>query len=289
HRAAMAERRDWVREAAAVDVKVGARYAHVETEHFLVHSCIPEWRFDRLGKRDRDEAAHLYALRLEKLADRFKEVVGRLPEKRGRIFLQWDMEQELKATQEFGPFAARTALRGFVDKDLAWFGFPAFESLYRDQGLQSYLVHNAAHLLVEGLFDYQMAPPWLSVGVAHFFEQDAFEGKKDCTNFCSERVSYKSKWASGSAWAKLLAKEAGRNKDLGLVELAALKPEDLGAREHAYAFAWAGFFLLREAAQRDLILDALVARQPVSELPGLLGLDETSLKKEWRAHLTRLR
>ena len=235
-------RREWLQSMRnEVDVRAGVRYAHVETDHFIVHSCFPEWRFEKIGKRDREGCAHEFARRLERLAAKFEEVMGELPDTKPAVYIQWDADEQFRLTTSLSGNGIRTSTRLFVDGRQAFFCLPSYESLYTDRGLHSHLIHHGAHLLFGSLARPGSPSQWLDAGVAHWFERDAFGGKKHCNSFCSERVSTKSRWAMKSGWAKLLRKDLGRRQFHDLQEIAAMRASELTAREHAWCWAWASF------------------------------------------------
>ena len=283
------ERRAWSKKMALIDVDVATKFIHVETENFLLHSCVPEWRFKKKGKLDRIKAAHKFAEQLEGAAARFKEVVGVLPNKPQEIYLLWDVQEMMKATKLVAGQSSRHGYRAALrDGHSAWLGYPSFEALYTPQGWHAYIYHHAIHSMVWGIGRLGAGPNWLEYGLAHWFELDAFEGKKYCNFYCSSNLNSDSPWSPGTGWRKKLQKDMKKDRAPTLAELINKKTDEHDTRSHVYSYSVVAYIIKKHPKKIGPILQAMKTGSDFElTIEEHLGLKMTGFEKAWKKFVKR--
>lgn len=279
-------RRAWVKKVREIDLKVGGRFGHVQTRDVIVHCSLPEWRLDRIGNRKRVHVTHVFAERLQAVADRFHEVVGQRPAKPVQIVLLTTLDEMVQATQVFMPkLGARKApFRQVIDGIPTFFTFPVYEDLYFDKGLHSHLLHNTVHLIVHSNWkSHASLPAWLDCGLAHWFEIDRFKGAKRCSTFCLARFAPNRKWGETKRWPKVLRKHID---DADFRKLALKKPlDDSGHREHAFYWSAVSFLISKYPKRfKDFYAALAASHNDPKTWEATLRLSMPAFEKAWKRH-----
>lgn len=163
---------------------------------------------------------HLYAVRAEKLYDRFLEIV-RVPDAefaaprglgaayRGEgpymgmkmkheIFLHKDVRAHTDLCREYMGSAQLMPKRWhYVDRGIITVSLPGINELRADDNLHASLAHNLAHNFVCAFKHYSYEPPkWIEEGLAHWFEKIVSD---DFNSFDSEEAAIGEMYA-GKDW-----------------------------------------------------------------------------------------
>lgn len=279
-------RKSWIRAMSKLDLAIGKPFTHVRTKHFTVHCSIEEWRVTGKGKVSRNRLTHIIAERLEETAVAFEKIVGALPGRPQDAYIVWDREECIRASRQLDEKPIEGCHHSFTRNNAMWIGYPFHTSLYTDRGLHSYIVHNGAHLLLNGLGRRQAAPCWLQMGLASYITHRKFDGTKVNTHLCSPFVDAHPLRAS-RGWKKFVRKEVGRKKGIDLVALDGIK-DILKAeyRQHAYAWTYASFFIAQGPEKlRSLIDLTKKGFNTLDAVDQVYGWKEDELQKRWRKFL----
>ena len=276
------QNRGWTQRMSEVDRVLGQRLIHVETKNFLVHYSLPGFTMDTIIY-DRVKGAHLFAERLERLASRFEEVTGALPASRQNMtILATELEQRKYTSQRMGVEQFTSFRRyGLVGEVCQWhnpMSFPGGEEFL------AHCIHNGTHLLTQASIQFHMEfTDWFDVGLAHWFETDAFG---DSRTFCFTEVQQKSQWGSGE-WGKMIAGRVRSLKEPVFAEIVPMIDDRLTYELHAYCWSYVDFLIKGEGKNKfkDFFRAMKETNDTKVALDRVYGWSTTTFHEKWRNYV----
>ncbi len=240
HRALGKKARAWRKKNREVSRDTGVRFSHVQIGNVIFHCSFRNWRFQKIGTLKQGPATHVFAQRVQTIAKEFESELGATLRQPIELFLCASYAEMLATARIYAPSKTK-ATSPFRSASLGVpraFIFPAGKDTYVDKGLHSHLAHQAAHLLVQASTKNlsKIPPPWLDVGIAHWFEFRHFKGNSGCTTFCLGRYYADPKWDQPRKWARGLSK---RFRGKNVISFAALEKKEFLKFDHFdHALSW---------------------------------------------------
>ncbi|MEE9392133.1 MAG: hypothetical protein V3W41_06480 [Planctomycetota bacterium] len=246
-------RKQWLKSVKKVDLKVGIRFSHVETEHFYIHNSHTNWRFDRKDEQDRSSGAHIWAERVEAACDDVEKHFGKIrPGPKHRLYLTWTVADNMSAFRSYGhslEYAKYSFRFGTTGEACRLFCFPDHETRYTDRGLHAFVYHHACYAALGYLGPKRRIPLWFGVGAAHWLDLKRGKRAHDLNVFqLPESQSIQNPWFIKANWNKLVAKRLKKKR----VSLKGLFKQKVFTtlEEHALCWSMVNFLCRRKAKGR---------------------------------------
>lgn len=282
-------RREWLKRMREVDVRLGQRYAHIETEHFVVHNCHENWRF-KSGKADRSRGAHIWAERLESLWQSVDREFG-TPSGKGKhvLYMSWTREQHVAAHRHYGDKNVGNSWAGYngdQGEACGFFIYPDQPNHFTDKGLDAFVHHVAALAVVGRLTPKKRLPFWFMKGAAHWLDLKKSKFKKGLDAFSADRNEWDKpgQWFKKSGWPKTVAKHLRKER----VELTQIFTRSSADTLKGQALAWSVVNYLKRKKAGDKIKDLVAQMKKGKSFEDALQIayGETlkDLEKGWRKY-----
>ena len=240
-----ASRLAWAESIQKLDTELALPLSHVETENFVVHSSILEWKVKETTYA-RTKIAHLFATRLEAVAKRFKEVTGMLPSTKQTFYLVPNQADNQRVTliKMGGEHATTFRLNSSACVVCTWPN--PINDLGRDELFHAHVVHLGAHTLIQAAYGFQLKlPAWFDEGFAEWLEIDTF---KSCRTFCFNEVNAKDPWETAD-WMKKIYGEVTGGKEVSFAGVVPMILDKMRYRDLAYCWSYIDY-LIRSDPER---------------------------------------
>lgn len=257
----------------------------VETENFTLIWTTPRWKVGS-SALNRVKAAHLYAERLEAVATRFQEIMGKLPGQRQTYWMLSSDKDCMRVTlTRFGggsPNGMR--LWGVAGQACTW---PDRQREWnKDENYWSNAVHNGTQLLAQatGGFKKDLAA-WMWVGLAHVIERETFG---DVRNFdFQETGGGVDRWTVGG-WPKKVLSAVNRSKEPSFAEIAAMDLDSFQGIHNVMAWSFVDFLVTEHPEALRKVFDGLKQHNDSAKaIDAALNLSTASFHDQWRAYVQR--
>ena len=284
--ARIAERKAWVASQKEVMAEANIRHATIiETKNFLVYWTIPRWT---VGQRRLNlvKGGHLFAQRLQEVADRFEEITGVLPSALQRLYLMGSTRDNRLVTAhlmgvEHDNGFTRFGLHG------QWCSWPdpARPRLLRDdERFHAHVLHGGVNLLTSASTRFQLdLVAWFQVGMSHLLEHEKFGLVR---NFDFKEVQAKSNWTSN--WKKKIFREVSSRKAPSFASVASMDVDQMNYHENAYAWSYLDFLLTRHDKKFPAFFRMMKqtndTKKTISEI---FGWSTASFQEHWQSYVRK--
>lgn len=304
--ALVADKLAWLEARREVDetAKVKKPIAHVETTHFIVAWGISKVKWEKKSLK-MDDAALLFAMRIEQMYERFQKLTGTVDKdfmrtKHHFYFFEKENESRVAGTIYAGMTGAGTVRRsGGSNHESMVIGWRDKSKHPSTEDFMRHWIYNATHQLTACYYNPHwfkpgergLSPPWLNdkygwlaAGLAHWFEWD-FDGR--ATNFSFREQDATQKW-KGPDWRKNVWKAVQAEAAPDFAEVATKPVEALDVREHQFAYSWVDFLMSREGeGLMGKALQLAKKENPARDiLKDAFGISMLSFEREWAEWVT---
>lgn len=283
------EREAWLAERRKIDALVKPRgdLAHVETEHFRLTFGIRKITLEDKRTFRTEQAALLYAKRLEDFYDWFQQLLGYTDEQarvtRHDVFLMGDLRTLMGVAHEYCNLPTDRAARAVGDPSVlcTW---PETGVYRRDGDFHRHVLYHVSHLLV-GVYYMKVwlveNAGWLEEGLAHLVEMDLFQVAGNTSN-----VEQSEPDRGDADWEPEVRELIVKNRLVPFADLIRKRADQLTGVEHKLAWSYVDFLHAKGGGEKiaamiqdikkngelDQVRDALRAH---------FGLTVTSIEGEW--------
>jgi len=272
----------WVKSHREYLKRAGLKGTTIETKNFRLH--VPMRRWSGKGARyTRSKAAHLFAFRLQRLADRFSEICGTLPTGLQTLVMCDNEAENVSFTLHHmgGGHRSPFRLNSLTGLVCTW-PIPTNPwALKDDQNMHSHVVHMGTHLLHWSAIKFHMRTVvWFDVGLAHWFELDQ---TKQTRQYCINEGSGKDPWRMAD-WKKKIYGELSKKEEVKFATLLTRKNLDqTNAREHAYCWSFVDYLITRDAAKFKKLYDEMKTQNDSKKaIDKIYNTSTASLHDQWR-------
>jgi len=242
-------RKNWVLRYRKWLEPAGVRPIVVETKDFTLYFNISRWT-SKTGRYTRNHAAHFFAMRLQQTADKFREILNVLPQQRQRLYMMSSEAENLSVTlnRMGGGYKVPVRMNSTAGQVCTWPVPRQPWDLADDENMHSHVVHMGTHLLHRAAVALHIPHiPWLSSGLAHWMDLELTDQTRD---FCIQESSPNDPW-DGVDWRKKVYGEVAGNRELPFAKLLGKTSNDqMGYRDHAYAWSFMDFLIRSEIQAR---------------------------------------
>ena len=275
-------RASWVKQHKDLLGRAGIKGVTVETDNFRVHFMIPRWSANE-ARLTRNRAAHLFAYRLQKAADRFHEICGTTPGLRQTLTMCKDAKENLSFTlTHMGggyqvPFR-RSAAAGLV---CTWPIPQQPWDLKNDENMHSHVVHLGTHLMHWASLKFHLQTVvWLDVGLCHWMELDQ---TKQTRNFCFNEGAAKDLWMDAD-WKKKIYSEVGGKSEVTFAALLTKKNLDqTDHRDHAYCWSFVDYLVAAHPEKfKKFYREMKLQNDTKKALDRVFNISTASFHDQWR-------
>ncbi len=274
-------RESWLATQRKYDTDTRIQMSHVQTDNMIVHWSPLTWK---VGETilSRSRAAHLYADRVEHLAEKFKKVTGVLPTQRQSVWIMKAPAEEGVVTLLYmgGGYTSPFKQLGQTGNFATW---PNRQTgTTEDEFMHQHVIHNTTHLLVEAGHNFRLEfSPWFVEGLAHWMEIEYFG---EARNYCFQEINVKGPWEN-AGWPKKLFGEISGGKDLPLSGMYGKKMDQMSHRDTAYNWSFVDGLIrsIDEAKFPDYYRTLKSTNDGQAALDQVFGLSSTSFQERWRA------
>ena len=257
----------------------------VVTEHFELVFELESLKIDK-RRKDRHEALHIYAMRLEELyADYLATMTATDKDfrQRLRVFV-WQLDSDQKRGSSV--FCGSSAPSGVKLLGLnPSYSVCASKRYFKDdEALHRNLVHNVTHLLLSAQQPIgwigNKKKGWLDAGLAHYFEYRYFEL---CDNYCYQEQNTNQDFKGGK-WKPAVRKLVAADDLPGVGTVFSRNTDNLTLEEHAVAFSYVDYLLFKDAEKFNALQIALHKDVDTRDaLMEVFGLTPIGFEVEWKA------
>lgn len=277
----IARRSQWARQMSKHDMDAGFDLVQVESLNFMTHCSIRTWSINS-KPADQARAAHFFAERLETVADRFKGLVGRLPEQRSvHYFVGSGAECSRIAYYKLGRNQDRNVRH--YDSPCLMVSWPDPQlGLSEDEGFRAHTIHVAAHSLIQTVVGFNPKfPTWFDEGFAHWVQRDLL---KSVQNVCFDEVRSGESWIGGD-WAKKVRSELGGKKLRPLPELLGLGFEKFKAQDFVHSWSVVDHLIRRDAeAFKKFVVALKRTNDAAAAIQEVYGQKLSDFEEGWRIY-----
>ena len=143
-------RKAWVDQQRKVDKGAGLKFAHVETDHWILHSSQPAWKIKVNLENvtlNRVKAAHLWADRLEDTATFVQKILGSYPAAKQTCCIVINQDEMMRTTLTVQGVGQKQTYKTFGNPSGIFTTYPE-EEFTTDELFHPHVVHSAVHILL---------------------------------------------------------------------------------------------------------------------------------------------
>ena len=275
-------RADWVKRHREYLRRAGIQGVTVETKDFRVHCSMRRWS-QKGARHTRSKAAHLFAYRLQKTADRFREICGRTPGGKQTLMLCETGAENLSFTLHHMGGGHRNAFRQNGPSGLVctWPDPSRPAELKKDENMHSHVVHLGTHLLHYPNIQMHRQPEvWFDIGLAHWLELDQTGQTR---NFCINEGAGTDPWREAN-WKKRLHSEVSKKSEIKFATVLSYKNLDqTQARDHAYAWSFVDYLIALDGEKfKKFYREIKTLNDSKKALDKVYNVSTASLHDRWR-------
>lgn len=279
---AMQDRAAWVKSQREWLKRAMLKGITIETKDFRLHFTIKRWS-GKGARYTRSKAAHLFAYRLQKAADRWTEICGRTPGSRQTLVMCATEAENLSCSLHHMGGGQRVPYRRNSTSGLVctW-PIPGNPwALDDDRNMHSHVVHMGTHLLHWANIQFHMQTVvWFDVGLAHWFEIDQTDQTRQ---FCINEGGGRDPWRSAD-WKKRIYSELSKKDEVKFATLLTRKNLDQTTpREHAYMWSFVDYLIARDPARFKKFYREMKTQNATKKaLDKVYNISTASLHDQWR-------
>lgn len=281
-------RKSWVDRMRKYDEECGTKFSHVETEQWVLHYSIPQWKIGD-ASLNRVKASLQWAIRLDSVSSLMRAALQSSPGGKCQAFLV-ATEAEQKRTTLTQQGVARSAQAfntyGTPQSGAKFTTRPMPPDMTVDDGFHPHVVHNATHIITQATNGFlQEFPSWLDEGMSHWVELQLFE---KATTFCFRELAIgKDQWKQND-WRKSLYSAVAQKKDLPFATIITHDMDKLSVQEKAYAWSFVEFLITAQGPKfPTLFAEMKKDKDTKKALQKALGWSTVQFQEEWRKHVLK--
>jgi hypothetical protein len=236
-------RKAWVDKQRKIDKGAQTRFAHVETDHWILHSSFPAWKV-KINENEvtynRVRAAHLWAERLEETATFVQKILGSYTAQKQSACLVTNEDEMMRTTLTVQGQGQKRSYKTFGNP-LGIFTTAPYDEFISDELFHPHVVHSAAHILLHATHattPVEFMSTWVHEAFAHWVEIERF-GKQ--ATFCNEEVAQANNPWRLANWKRNVYGEVAGRKDEPLAAIMGRDTDRLSDRDRAHGWAFLEF------------------------------------------------